>query len=82
MNVGNIHRFEEKLRETEQNLGVKEGISYFIIIQLGKLFLNIFHAILLKMLQCMVVQFLCKFYSITAMSKINFKKKRIDFISV
>ncbi|XP_053624815.1 paraplegin [Plodia interpunctella] len=26
MNVGDIHRFEEKLRETEQNLGVKEGV--------------------------------------------------------
>lgn len=26
MNVGNIHRFEEKLRETEQSLGVKEGV--------------------------------------------------------
>lgn len=25
MNVGDIHRFEEKLRETEQSLGVKEG---------------------------------------------------------
>ncbi|KAH9644176.1 hypothetical protein HF086_008665 [Spodoptera exigua] len=26
MNVGDIHRFEEKLRETEKNLGVKEGV--------------------------------------------------------
>ncbi|CAF4744376.1 unnamed protein product [Pieris macdunnoughi] len=26
MNVGDIHRFEEKLRETEQSLGVKEGV--------------------------------------------------------
>ncbi|CAH0716626.1 unnamed protein product, partial [Brenthis ino] len=26
MNVGNIHRFEEKLRETEKSLGVKEGV--------------------------------------------------------
>lgn len=25
MNVGDIHRFEEKLREIEKNLGVKEG---------------------------------------------------------
>lgn len=26
INVGDIHRFEEKLRETEKNLGVKEGV--------------------------------------------------------
>ncbi|XP_063634046.1 paraplegin isoform X3 [Cydia splendana] len=26
MNVGDIHRFEEKLRETENSLGVKEGV--------------------------------------------------------
>ncbi|KAG6449168.1 hypothetical protein O3G_MSEX005890 [Manduca sexta] len=26
MNVGDMHRFEEKLRETEKNLGVKEGV--------------------------------------------------------
>ncbi|CAB3258918.1 unnamed protein product [Arctia plantaginis] len=26
MNVGDIHRFEEKLRETEKNLGVTEGV--------------------------------------------------------
>ncbi|XP_068622297.1 mitochondrial inner membrane m-AAA protease component paraplegin isoform X2 [Battus philenor] len=26
MNVGDIHRFEEKLRETEKSLGVKEGV--------------------------------------------------------
>ncbi|XP_026742388.1 paraplegin [Trichoplusia ni] len=26
MNVGDIHRFEEKLREIEKNLGVKEGV--------------------------------------------------------
>ncbi|CAG4977961.1 unnamed protein product [Colias eurytheme] len=26
MNVGDIHRFEEKLRETESSLGVKEGV--------------------------------------------------------
>lgn len=26
MNVGDIHRFEEKLRETEHSLGVKEGV--------------------------------------------------------
>ncbi|XP_050360654.1 paraplegin [Nymphalis io] len=26
MNVGNIHRFEEKLRETETSIGVKEGV--------------------------------------------------------
>lgn len=29
MNVGDIHRFEEKLRETEKNLGVKEGTFEF-----------------------------------------------------
>lgn len=32
MNVGNIHRFEEKLRETEKNLGVKEGINIVMVI--------------------------------------------------
>lgn len=26
MNVGDIHRFEEKLREVERTLGVKEGV--------------------------------------------------------